>query len=121
MTREGLADRFVNYADAVAAFTIVNGLAFLVALTETEVRCSIAHLTWFVSAGQIVFHLLVTGVVVALRRAELSLRSPADGTPPEVLALLRRLFVARIAIIWAGVVVMAFLSRMALSDPSCSG
>ena len=53
MTAEALADRLVNYADAVTAFSVVNSLAFLVTLTEIDVRCSIAHLQGLVVGGQL--------------------------------------------------------------------
>jgi hypothetical protein len=41
MTQGALADRFVNYADAVVAFAMVNALAFLIALSERNARCSL--------------------------------------------------------------------------------
>ena len=68
MTQEALADRLVNYADAVAAFSVVNGLAFVITLTETELRCSIAHLNWFVISGQITFSTILALGVIALRQ-----------------------------------------------------
>ena len=86
MTRETLADRLVNYADAVAAFAVVNSLAFLLALTETEVRCSLSHLLWLVVAGQIVVGLAMTGAVVALRRVELRLRALDAAIAVDILA-----------------------------------
>ncbi len=41
MTEATLADRIFNYLDAVAAFSVVNSLAFLAALAEDDVRASI--------------------------------------------------------------------------------
>jgi len=41
VTRDAIADRLVNYSDAIVAFGVVNALAFLIALTERDVRLSI--------------------------------------------------------------------------------
>lgn len=120
MTRETLADRLVNYADAVAAFAVVNSLAFLLALTETEVRCSLSHLLWLVVAGQIIVGLAMTGAVVALRRVELRLRALDAPTAVDIQKLLRNFFFVRIAVVWLSVAVTVPLVRMALADPVCS-
>ena len=120
MTREALADRLVNYADAVAAFAVVNALAFLVALTETEVRCSLAHLLWLVVTGQIAVGLVMTLAIVALRRVELRLRGSDAPPPADIQQLLRSFFIVRIGVVWLSVAVTAPLVRMALSDPICS-
>ena len=120
MTRDTLIDRLVSYADAVAAFAVVNSLAFLLALTETEVRCSLAHLLWLVVTGQIVVGLAMTGSVVALRRVELRLRAPDAPIPVDIQRLLRNLYLARITVIWLSVAAIVPVVRMALSDPVCS-
>ncbi len=64
MKREAIADRLVNYCDAVAAFSIVNSLAFLLAMTETEVRCSLADRALLVYTGLVAFAIVLTIVVV---------------------------------------------------------
>jgi hypothetical protein len=120
LTREALADRLVNYADAVAAFAVVNSLAFLLALTETEVRCSLAHLLWLVVTGQIVVGLAMTGAVVVLRRVELRLRAQDAPITVDIQQLLRNFFLVRIAVVWLSVAVTIPLVRMALSDPVCA-
>jgi len=119
LTREIFADRLVNYADAVAAFAVVNSLAFLLALTETEVRCSLAHLLWLVVTGQIVVGLAMTGAIVALRRIELRLRGGDAPITADVQALLRSFFFVRIAVVWLSVAITVPLVRMALSDTVC--
>ena len=40
MTREDIADRLINYADAAAAFMVVNAIAFVVSLAQSDVRSS---------------------------------------------------------------------------------
>jgi len=39
-----LANRFVNYADAASVFPLVQAIAFSVALSEPDIRCSIADI-----------------------------------------------------------------------------
>ena len=119
MTQEALADRLVNYADAAAAFSVVNAIAFVVTLTETEVRCSIAHLQSLVVGGQITFSLIVAVAVVALRHLECKVRRAADATTPIVESYLRGFFIARIVVIAASASFAVGLALMALTDPSC--
>jgi hypothetical protein len=47
MTRESLADRIITYCDALAAFSLVNALAFVIALADPDIRCSIARISGF--------------------------------------------------------------------------
>jgi len=120
LTQEALADRLVNYADAVAAFSVVNGIAFVVTLTETEVRCSIAHLNWFVISGQITFSSIIAFGVIALRHLELKVRSSASAQAPIVESFLRGFFIARITVILVSTVATVMFAAMALSDPACA-
>lgn len=48
MNRHVLADRIVVYCDTVVAFPVVNGFAFLIALGEPDIRCSIAEIGWMI-------------------------------------------------------------------------
>ena len=114
-----MADRLVNYADAIAAFAVVNSLAFLLALTETEVRCSLIPVRWLVYVGQGVVGLAITIAVVALRRVELRLRAAGVPPPSDIQFLLRRFFAVRIGVVWLSVAIAAGLSSLPLSDPSC--
>ena len=68
LKREAIADRLVNYCDAVAAFSIVNSLAFLLAMTETEVRCSHADRALLVYTGLVAFAVVLTILVVWCHR-----------------------------------------------------
>jgi hypothetical protein len=119
MTRDALADRLVNYSDALAAFAVVNALAFLLALSETEIRCSLIPVQWLVYAGQCFIGVVITVSLVVLRRLELSLRKLSAPQPSEVEALLRHLFIARFAIVWVAVAIAAGLSILPLADTSC--
>ena len=83
MTREALADRIINYSDALAAFSMVNALAFVVTLAEPDIRCSIAQIAWFVAGANLSIAVLATAGLVALRRAERALRG-GDFADPDV-------------------------------------
>ena len=74
MDRHVLADRIVVYCDTVVAFSIVNGLAFLIALGEPDIRCSIARISAVVGGINLVFPILGTVALVWLRRMEILLR-----------------------------------------------
>ena len=118
MTKEALADRMVNYADAAAAFSVVNSLAFLVALAETDVRCSLVSRQSLVIGGQIATFVIVAIAVVLLRRSELRVRA---STPiaDDVAGYLKTFFVVRIAVVAiAGVLTVAF-AAIAVTDTWC--
>ncbi len=120
MKREAIADRLVNYGDAIAAFSFVNSLAFLLALTETEVRCSMADLASFVYIGLAASAVIYTIAVVGCRRVEKRIRA-SEGEPPaeDIQSLLRAFFVARIVVIWLSIAGSIPLVGIALGDPSC--
>lgn len=73
MTRDAIADRLVSYGDAIVA--VVNSLAFPIALTERDVRCSFADIQFAFWISYLAFFALLTGALVGCRQAELRLRS----------------------------------------------
>ena len=119
MKREKLADRLVNYGDAMAAFSVVNSLAFLLAMTETEVRCSLAERASLVYSGLVAFAVVLTAIVVWCHRTEGRMRG-SDGPLPEDVQSLRRTFlIVRIAVIWLANVGTIPLVQLALGDTAC--
>ena len=119
MKREAIADRLVNYGDAIAAFSFVNSLAFLLALTETEVRCSLADVSPLVYVGIVASGAILTAVVVGCRRVENRIRASEGSLAPDIQSLLRAFFVARIIVIWTSVAGSIPLVSLALGDSSC--
>ena len=119
MTREALADRLVTYADAIAAFSIVNGLAFLLAITEREVRCSLVDGTTTVFVATLVSGAVLTAAVLFCRRVELRIRASLGAGDAEVHALLRGFQIVRIVVIWLSVLVTLSLTGTMLNDASC--
>ena len=119
MTKEAIADRLVNYSDAIVAFSVVNSLAFLIALTERDVRCSFLDIQptfWFT---YFLFFALMTAALVGCRKAEIQLR---EGSAQDLDATraLKYFHLARIGVVWATALACAPLVRMAFSD-TCGG
>lgn len=120
MTREAIADRLVNYSDAVVAFSVVNSLAFLIALTERDVRCSFVEIQPTFWITYFLFFAIMTAALVGCRRAELRLRNGPPPQDPDAARALRYFHVARIGVIWATALACVPLVRMAVSD-TCGG
>jgi hypothetical protein len=116
MTRDAIADRLVSYSDAIVAFGVVNSLAFLIALTERDVRCSLTDIQITFWIAYFLFPTVLTGALIACRHAELRLRSEPLNEDEEAARALRYFHFARIGIVWATVLVCIPLVRMALSD-----
>ncbi len=118
MRREAVADRIVNYCDALVAFSLVNGLAFLVALGEPEIRCSIAKIAGFVSILCGSIPIASTFLIFWLRRYEARLR--ADEAPDELIARFWDLVgVFRLGLIWFFAFVIWIGIWAATQDPAC--
>lgn len=111
MTREDIADRLVNYADAAAAFSIVSSLALLGTLTQTDVRSSIASFKWIAICGYLSTSLAISIFVVVLHKAETKIRAAGSSVPADVERLLRWFFIARLG----GIGVSTLLTAAALS------
>lgn len=82
MDRPVLADRIVIYSDTVVAFSVVNAFAFLIALGEPDIRCSIAEISLVIGSINLIFPILFTVALVWLRRMEMRLR---DGETQDAL------------------------------------
>ena len=82
MDRLVLADRIVIYSDTVVAFSVVNAFAFLIALGEPDIRCSIAEISLVIGSINLIFPILCTVTLVWLRRMEMRLR---DGETQDAL------------------------------------
>lgn len=120
MTREALADRIITYCDALAAFSLVNALAFMIALAEPETRCSIARIVGLVVAMNLAFPVFITAALLALRRFELSLRR-ADPQDPTVREFWRYAHVLRVVLVWTFALLVVLGLFGASRDLSCAG
>ena len=75
MTRDAIADRLVNYSDAIVAFSLVNSLAFLIALTERDVRCSLVDIQSTLWVAILAFPIFLSVALLVCRHAELRIRA----------------------------------------------
>jgi hypothetical protein len=118
MDRHVLADRIVVYCDTVVAFSIVNGFAFLVALGEPDIRCSIARISWFVGGVNLLFPILGTTALVWLRRMEMRLR---EGESPEALVahFWKIVVPLRIGLVWTFSIAVLVGLYAATFDTAC--
>jgi hypothetical protein len=118
MDRRVLADRIVVYSDTVVAFSVVNGFAFLIALGEPDIRCSIAKISSVIGGLNLVFPIFCSLALVWLRRIELRLREAEDKD--ELVAQFWRIVVPlRIGLVWIFSVMVLGGIYAATFDTAC--
>lgn len=120
MDRKALADRLVTYSDTVVAFSLVNGLGFLIALGEPDIRCSMVRISPVVFAINVVFPLAASVAIVWLRRFERRLREdqPEDELVTRFWRIASRV---RLGLVWLFASFVLVGLTAAMSDPSCIG
>lgn len=113
-----LADRLSSYADAVAAFSLVNTLGFFAAIAEADTRCQLQDNRALVVSIMFVVQLMYVGAVAGLRRMELRLRRGLDSS--ETVERFRaRWHLGRIAFTSFTAFGMAFFAALVLSSDTC--
>jgi hypothetical protein len=118
MKRGAVADRIVTYCDALVAFSLVNGLAFLVALGEPDIRCSIAGIAGFVAIMSGSIPVASTFLILWLRRYEQRLRG--DEAEDELVARFWNVVgFFRLGLIWFFACVVLIGIWAATKDVSC--
>jgi len=118
MDRQVLADRIVVYCDTVVGFSIVNGFAFLIALGEPDIRCSIARISAVIGAINLTLPLLSTAALVWLRRMEILLR--ADESQDALVTRFWKVVVPlRIGLVWTFSIAVLAGIYAATFDTSC--
>lgn len=118
MNREALADRVITYSDALAAFSLVNALAFVITLAEPDIRCSIVNIAGPVACINITVAGLITAGLVMLRRFERSLRDE-DDQEPRIERFWRYAHIVRIALVWSVVLLVTLGLWTATQDAAC--
>jgi len=99
MDRHVLADRIVVYCDTVVAFAVVNGFAFLIALGEPDIRCSIARIGSVIGGINLLLPIFCTTALVWLRRMEMRLRE-GESEDALVTKFWRIVVPVRIGLVW---------------------
>lgn len=119
MKREAVADRIITYCDALMAFSLVNGFAFLVALGEPDLRCSIANIAVFMGGVTVISPLAASFALVWLRRYELRLRG--DVYDDAVVSRFWRIVsISRFVLVWIFALIVVIGIWAATQDLSCS-
>ncbi len=109
-----LADRIVNYSDALAAIVFLGASGLGIAVADPDTRSSMNLISSWMIVGNIFLGLVFSSLLVLLRRWELDLR----GEPPansNVRRYSRYFYLARHCVIWISVtqiVVIMLLSRL---------
>ncbi len=118
MERHLLADRIVVYCDTVVAFSAVNGFAFLIALGEPDIRCSIAEISSVIGGINLIIPLFCTIALVWLRRMEIGLR---DGESQDALVthFWKIVVPLRIGLVWTFSIVVLAGIYAATFDTTC--
>ena len=97
-----LADRLVNYSDAIVAVSFVGVSGLGIAVADPDTRDSVARGADWVAAANVLVGIVASALLRSLRRWELDLR--ADAPPsPKGLRYSRRLHGARFVIVWFAV------------------
>lgn len=135
MNRQALADRLIVYSDTVVAFSLVNGFAFLITLSDPDIRCSIAEVAGILFFVNGALPIAATWALFWLRSYERRLRADDtqasdlpddaeaanDPEDPLVAGFWQRLFRVRIVLIWASAVVVIVGVYGATWDGGCVG
>ena len=98
-----LADRLVNYSDAIVAISVVGVSGLGLAVADPDTRESIARGADWVLVSNILMGFLFSGILKLLRGWELDLRSDG-GTGKKAERYGRHLYRAKLLIIWLAVV-----------------
>jgi len=97
-----LADRLVNYADALVALSVVGVSGLGIAVADPDTRESVAVAADWVIASNFGLGALFTGVVMLLRSWEMDLRS-SSPTSVKTARYSRYLHAARLVVLWVSV------------------
>lgn len=97
-----LADRLVNYADAVVALAFLGVSGLGIAVADPDTRSSVAPAAVYIGAVNVFLGFLWSGLVFVLRRWECELRA-ALPLSSKYARTSRRLDWARHAVIWVAV------------------
>lgn len=114
-----IADRMSGYADAVAAFSLVNALGFLLAVAEMDTRCSLVQNRRLVLSLILLTQALYAGAVIVLRRVEVGMREGHESSE-RVTTFRRHLYQGRLVFVSVVTIAMTLLSWFALDSGSCS-
>ena len=109
-----LADRIVNYSDAIAAIVFLGASGLGIAVADPDTRASINLISTWMVVGNILLGVLFSFLLVLLRRWELELRGEAPAGS-NVRRYSHYFYLARHCVVWiavAQVAIIMLLSRL---------
>lgn len=118
MEDRALADRMVNYADALVAVSFVGTSGLSLALGDPDVRCSLTQGFAHVLLGNLLFAVVVSALFVVLRLWETDLRSEAPLSAKSA-RYSRRLHAVRLAVVWLSATAAVGVLLAGTRDPAC--
>jgi hypothetical protein len=115
---DALADRLVNYADAVVAAAFVGLSALSLSLGEPEIRCSMAQVVVLIALINTLTGVIFTVLLVWLRHWEFDLRIVVASAKVSMYS--RYLHRARIAVVWFASIASSLLVLASATDSACA-
>jgi hypothetical protein len=109
-----LADRIVNYSDAIAAIVFLGASGLGIAVADPDTRASIILISNWMIFGNIFLGALFSFLLILLRRWEIELRGEAPSSS-NVRRYSNYFYLARHGIVWiavAQVAIIMLLSRL---------
>jgi hypothetical protein len=109
-----LADRIVNYSDAMAAIVFLGASGLGIAVADPDTRASINLISIWMIAGNVFIGGLFSFLLILLRRWELELRGAAPAGS-NVRRYSHYFYLARHCVVWIAVtqiVIIMLLSRL---------
>jgi hypothetical protein len=109
-----LADRIVNYSDAIAAIVFLGASGLGIAVADPDTRASINLISIWMIVGNILLGALFSFLLMLLRRWELELRGEVSADS-NVRRYSHYFYLARHCIVWiavAQVAIIMLLSRL---------
>lgn len=117
MLEHELAQRLVNYADAIVAFAFVGVSAFGIAVADPDIRCGLATARPPTIVAAIITGAVFTIVLLLLRKGELDLRCE-ERLSVKALRYSTHLNTARFVLVWLSITATILLVT-AISPAGC--
>ncbi len=110
-----LADRIVNYSDAIAAIVFLGASGLGIAVADPETRSSINLISGWMIVGNIFIGVVFSYLLVVLRRWELDLRG-TGSKDSNVRRYSHYFYLARHGVVWISVTQVAFITLLSRLD-----
>lgn len=118
MQDQELANRLVNYSDALVAVVFVGMSAVGVAVGDPDLRCEFSRVSLAIAFSNLLMGSAFSAILMVLRRWELILRAD-EGASDHASRYERLLTVARHVILWLCVIMTIVLVLVAARDEVC--